>query len=122
MNYDINTFQNLNAWKEAHKLVLRIYKETKNFPTEERYRLTDQLCRASSSVAANLVEGNARLSRKEHLQYVNMAKGSLEEVKYHLLLARDLGYINISIYDEIITQTQSVGRLITGLMKYLKKS
>jgi len=122
MNNGLNTFENLDAWKESHKLVLRVYKETKKFPSGERYRLIDQLCRASSSVAANIVEGNARLSKKEHIQYLNMAKGSLEETKYHLLLAKDLGYLNEGVYEEIIIQAQSVGKLITGLMRYFVKT
>lgn len=53
----MESFENLHAWKEAHKLVLMVYKETKSFPSEERYRLIDQICRSSSSIAANLAEG-----------------------------------------------------------------
>lgn len=115
-----NTFQNLNAWKEAHKLVLMLYRGTNNLPAEEKFRLGDQIRRAGASVAANLVEGNARLSKKEHLQFVNLAKGSLEETKYHLLLAKDLGYLQEKIYNTLIVQAQTVGKLITGLMRYLR--
>jgi len=73
----MSTFEDLKAWREAHKLVLQIYKSTKSFPVEEKFRLVDQLCRSSSSVPANLVEGRARHTRKEYLQYVYQAKGSL---------------------------------------------
>lgn len=118
---NVNTFENLNAWKEAHTLVLMLYKETKRFPAEEKYRLGDQIRRSGASVAANLVEGNARLSRKEHIQFVNLAKGSLEETKYHLLLAKDLEYLTVNTYEMILQQAQLVGKLITGLMKYLMR-
>jgi len=118
----MDTFQNLNAWKEAHKLVLMIYTTTKTFPSDERFRLIDQLCRSASSVAANLVEGNARLSRKEHIQFVNLSKGSLEETKYHLLLAKDLDYITMEKYNVLLDQAHVVGRLITGLLRFLQKS
>lgn len=121
-NMNENTFENLNAWKESHKFVLMLYKETKLFPAEEKYRLGDQIRRAGASVAANLVEGNARLSKKEYLQFVNHAKGSLEETKYHLLLARDLGYLHEKLYNTLIEQAQIVGKLITGLMRYLQIS
>ena len=115
-----NTFEKLHAWEEAHKFVLMLYKETKRFPTEEKYRLGDQIRRAGASVAANLVEGNARLSKKEYLQFVNHAKGSLEETKYHLLLAKDLGYLDEKLYNALIEQSQVVGKLIAGLLKYLQ--
>lgn len=115
-----NKFEKLEVWKEAHKLVLTVYKETKSFPSEERFRLVDQLCRAASSVPANIVEGNSRNSPKEYKQFVYQAKGSLEEVKYHLLLAKDLGYLNEKSYGGMIDLANKIGMLITGLIRYLK--
>lgn len=117
-----NSFGKLEAWKEAHKLVIMIYKLVETFPSKETYRLVDQLCRSASSVAAILVEGNARGSRKEYIHFVFQARGSLEELKYHLLLSRDLGYLNDKLYMEIIEQADKVGRLINGLLRYLKSS
>ncbi len=115
-----DSFQDLKAWQEAHKLVLEVYKITKSFPQEEKYRLVDQLCRSSSSVAANLVEGRSRHTLKEYLQFVYQAKGSLEETKYHLLLARDLEYIHDIQYNELIDQSELATKLINGLISYLK--
>ncbi len=94
MIYEVrNKFEELECWKEAHRLVVQVYKITKKFPSDEKFRLVDQVCRSASSIAANIVEGNARNHKKEYLQFLYLAKGSLEETKYHLLLARDLGYI-----------------------------
>ena len=116
----VNKFETLNAWREAHKLVITVYKCTKNFPKDETYRLTDQLCRASSSVAANLVEGTSRNTNKEYRQFAFQARGSLEETKYHLLLAKDLGYLNEDIYNDIMFQADKTGKLINGLIRYLR--
>ncbi|HVT00909.1 MAG TPA: four helix bundle protein [Patescibacteria group bacterium] len=108
----INKFETLDAWKESHKLVLMIYKE-------ENYRLTDQICRSASSIAANLVEGSSRNTKKEYRQFAYQARASLEEAKYHLLLAKDLGYINESLYNKIMNQANITGKLINGLINYL---
>lgn len=113
-------FEDLKAWQEAHKLVIMIYKITKTFPAEEKFRLIDQVCRSSSSVAANLVEGAARAYRKEYLQFVYQSRGSLEETKYHILLAKDLGYLNLSQYNKILSQANLAGKLINGLISYLR--
>lgn len=113
-------FEDLKAWQEAHKLVIMIYKITKTFPAEEKFRLIDQICRSASSVAANLVEGSARAYRKEYLQFVYQSRGSLEETKYHLLLAQDLGYVKSIQYNNILNQANITGKLINGLIKYLR--
>jgi len=116
----VNNFEKLDAWKEAHKLVLQIYKITRKFPSIEKFRLVDQICRSASSVAANIVEGSSRQHKKEFLQYLYLSKGSLEETKYHLLLARDLGYITTKDYNSFIDQGNLVGKLTSGLIKYLR--
>lgn len=113
-------FEDLKAWQEAHKLVIMVYKVTKNFPAEEKFRLIDQICRSSSSAAANLAEGSSRAYRKEYLQFVYQSRGSLEETKYHLLLARDLGYLKSIQYNAILNQANVTGKLINGLIKYLR--
>lgn len=118
----INKFDELKVLTESHLLTLKIYKVTKSFPTEERFRLTDQLCRSSSSVPANIAEGNSRKSKKEFIQFLYQAKGSLSETQYHLLLAKDLKLIEINIFDELIISSDQIGRMISGLITYLSKS
>ena len=117
-----NRFENLIVWQKAHALVVKIYKITKKFPSEEKFRLVDQLCRSASSVPANIVEGNARRHKKEFLQFLNTALSSLEETRYHLLLAKDLEYISNTQYNELVNLANDVGRLISGLTRRLKSS
>lgn len=88
----INSYRDLAVWEKAHQLVLDIYEDTKRFPKEEMYGLTSQVRRAAVSVPANVAEGFKRISKKEKLRFYNISQSSLEEVRYYLLLAQDLGY------------------------------
>ena len=115
-----NRFENLIVWQKAHALVVKIYKITKKFPSEEKFRLVDQLCRSASSVPANIVEGNARRHKKEFLQFLNTALSSLEETKYHLFLAKDLEYLSNTQYNELLNLANDVGRLISSLIRHLR--
>lgn len=115
-----NKFEQLKVWKTAHELVLEVYKVTKNFPQEEKYSLVDQIKRSSSSIAANIVEGNERKTKKEFVQYLYQAKGSCAETKYHLLLSRDLGYLNIADYLKLAGMTIEISKMLASLINYLK--
>ena len=115
-----NQFEKLAVWKKTHKLVLLIYKLTSKFPSIEKFSLTDQLRRATISVVANIVEGNIRQSKKEILQFLYISKGSLEEVKYYLLLSRDLKYMSEIDYLEVQELANECGKIISGFIKYLK--
>jgi len=106
----LDKFENLKVFEEAHKLVLFIYRLTRKFPKAETYGLTSQIRRACVSIVANIIEGNSRGHRKEFLQFLYLAKGSLEETKYHLLLARDLKYITEEEYNTAHNQTELVGK------------
>ena len=87
------SFEQLVVWQRGHELVLSIYNVTKKFPREEIFSLTDQLRRAASSVTANIAEGFGKISTRDKLRFYNMAQGSLEETRNHLILAHDLHYI-----------------------------
>lgn len=101
-------------------MTLETYKVTKLFPSSERYGITAQLRRSSASVAANIVEGYKRRSDKDFAHFLNMADGSLEETKYHLLLAYDLKYLNKDKYEELSILADEVGRMLFGFQKKLK--
>lgn len=116
-NGKLDSFTDLNAWKEAHKLVLEIYKITKTFPKEELYSLVNQMRRAAISIVSNIAEGFSRQSYKEKVQFYFMAKGSLTEIQSQLLVAKDLGYISKEIFDQIANRTVIVHKLLTGLIK-----
>ena len=115
----VRTFRDLIVWQKAHLLVLGIYKVTKSFPSEEKFGLASQLRRSAASVPTNIVEGYKRKSRKEFLHFLNMAESSLEETKYHLLLARDLGYVEESEFMQLSNLCDEVGRMLSGLQRSL---
>jgi len=114
-----NDTNKLMVWQKSHELTLKIYEITKNFPKEELFGLTSQIRRAAASVPSNIVEGKARGSNKEYKRFLLVARGSLEETKYQLLLAKDLKYIDEQKYEEILNLSKDVGRLLAGLIKTL---
>ena len=116
----ITSWKDLEVWNLSHNAVLRIYQITKGFPTDERFRLVDQLFRAAASVPANIAEGKGRNSLREYVQFLSIARGSVEEVKYFLLLARDLKYLDQPDYDGITNDYDRVGRMLNGLMNSLR--
>lgn len=85
-------FEDLIVWQKAHAFVLGVYKASRSFPREETYGLTAQLRRAAISVPANIAEGFKRRGRPDKARHMNIAQGSLEEARYYLRLAEDLGY------------------------------
>ncbi len=118
---NIRSFRDLKVWKEAHQFVLNIYKITSEFPKIELYGLTSQIRRASSSIPANIAEGFGRFSTKEYIQFLIIARGSLEEVNYFLILSKDLTYITETNYQLLSKQTDNIGKMINGLINSLRK-
>ena len=116
----IKSFTDLNAWKESHRLVLMVYKTTKDFPSDERFGLSNQLRRAVVSISSNIAEGFSRRSQEDKNHFYFMAQGSNTEVQNQLLIARDVGYINKDNFKENANQTVVVNKLINGLIKSSK--
>jgi four helix bundle protein len=112
--------RNLRAFELADDLVLAVYKATRAFPTDERFGLTSQLRRASVSIVANIVEGCARDTEKELLQFLNVAFGSTREVGYHINLATRLGYLPRNDSDSLNAKYEETARVLSGLRKSLK--
>jgi four helix bundle protein len=108
------TFKELVLWQKAHELTLNIYKITRDFPKEETYALTSQVRRASVSIAANIAEGYKKKTKPHKLNFLNISEGSLEEVKYYLVLANDLDYIKKETYTKLESLSEEVGRILTG--------
>ena len=113
------TFKSIKAWQKAHELVLNIYDVTTKFPVSERFGLTAQLRRSASSVATNIVEGYKRKSRKDFAHFLNMSDASLEETKYHLLLAFDLKFLDKNDYEKLLATADETGRMRSGFQKRL---
>ncbi len=115
----VDNLENLLVWQKSHALVLNIYEITKDFPKEESFGLTSQMRRAATSIPCNIVEGKARGSNKEFKRFLLIARGSLEELKYQIVLSRDLNYINEKKHNILIESAKEVGRLLAGLIKSL---
>jgi four helix bundle protein len=113
-------FRKLKVWEVAHGFVLDIYKASKHFPSEEKFGLVSQLRRAAVSIPANMAEGNIRSSRAEYMRFLDMARASLVEVEYYLILSRDLGYIPAATHDELQAKRMHVGRLLHRLIGSLR--
>jgi len=84
----------LRVYHEAHALTISIYKQTRDFPRDEWFGIRAQVRRAAVSIATNIVEGNARRSTPEYVNFLNVARGSAAEVAYLVLLASELGYLS----------------------------
>lgn len=116
-----NSFKDLIVWQKSHQLVLAIYSITKTFPKEEIFSLTNQVRRASVSIAANISEGYKKKTVPNKLNFINIAEGSLEEVKYYIILSKDLKYIDEKNYEQLYIYAEEVGRLISGYEKAISK-
>ena len=116
----IKSYEDLIVWKKAYGLALSIYKITKKFPSSELYSLTNQIRRCSVSISANIAEGRGRQYKKEFIHFLFISKGSLEETKVFIRLAKDLEYISENEFNELQNKYNEVGRLLSGLIKSLK--
>ena len=116
MGEKIKSFTDLIAWKEAHNVVLAIYKITKEFPREEMFGLVSQMRRCSVSISSNIAEGFSRKSKNEKTQFYHIALGSITELQNQLLIARDLNYLDKEIFLKIAELTVRVSKLINGLI------
>ena len=113
-------FRKLKVWEKGHALTLAVSKSTVRFPKEDLYGLTSQIRRASASIPANIAEGCGRGGKAELGQFLRVAMGSASEVEYHLLLARDLGYLDISLYGELDAKAKEVKRMLTSFILKVK--
>jgi len=116
----ITSFREIVAWQKAHNLTLEIYRITQQFPKTEEYNLISQIRRCAVSVPSNIAEGFARKSLKDSKRFYLIAEGSLEELKYQLLLSFDLRYINQSEYLQINERAEEASRLLVAWKKAQK--
>jgi len=112
------TFENLDVWQFAHKLTLLVYRETSKLPPDERFGLVSQMRRAAVSVPANIAEGFKKRGPKDKVNFYNIAQGSLEELRYYLILTRDPGYL--PQVDEALARADQVGRMLYALVATIR--
>jgi four helix bundle protein len=113
-------FKKLQVWAKAHELTLEIYRVTHSFPHDEQYGLSSQLKRACSSIPANIAEGCGRNSNNELVRFLDIAMGSASETQYHVLLARDLGYVSHDDYPDLDSRIEEVKRMLGSLITKIR--
>lgn len=113
------SFKDLVVWQKSHALALAVYRTTAAFPKTEVYGLASQMRRAAVSVPANIAEGFGRSSRPDKSRMLNIAQGSLDELRYYLLLAADLGY---PVDDSVVTLANEVGRVLDSYRRKIVSS
>jgi len=113
------TFEDLVVWQKSHALVLAIYRFSAMFPKNELYGLTLQIRRAAVSTPANIAEGFKKRGKADKARFMNIAQGSLEETRYYLILARDLGYLDSHT---LLSQLEEVSRLLEAYSRTILAS
>lgn len=116
----IRSFIDLNTWKEGHRLVLMVYKVTKEFPQDELFSLTNQVRRCVVSITSNVAEGFSRQSYKEKIQFYYISQGSLTELQNQLIISRDVEYISEIQFKTLFDQSVVVNKLLNGLIRSSK--
>jgi len=111
------TFRDLTVWRKGHEFVLGVYGFTAGFPKHETYSLCSQMRRAAVSVPANIAEGFRKRGRADKVRFMNTAEGSLEESRYYLILAQDLGYGNT---EKLMALLEEVSRLLNAYSKAIQ--
>lgn len=115
----MGSYRDLVVYKEAYGFVIGIYSVTRDFPQEEKYGIVSQIRRAATSVVANIVEGQSRGSNKDFSRFLRIARASLSECELFLELSKDLGYISVDMYDDLVSKKARIGYLISRLMNKL---
>lgn len=113
------SFEDLLVWQLAHALVLAIYRESIKFPKAELYGLVSQVRRAAVSIPANIAEGFKRRTKADKVRLMNVAQASAEEVRYYLILAHDLKYLDKT---DLLAKLDEVSRMLDAYIKGIQRS
>ena len=120
-NNKYNDFRDLEVWQKCKELRQNIWGLCKQFPKEEKYRLSDQMIRASRSSTACIAEGYGRFHFQENIQFCRQARGSLYELIDHVDVALDCNYMEVNSFESLINQIKTAIRILNGYIKYLKQ-
>jgi len=110
----------LEIWKKGIEITKQVYNITESFPKTEIYGLTSQMRRAAVSIPSNISEGAARNTKKEFIQFLHNARGSLSELDTQMIIALELGFLDKNTYDSVEKELNHENKMITGLIKTLK--
>ncbi len=118
----MKSFEELECWKKATVLRKKLSILVKAFPSEEKYRLCDQIIRASRSVTANIAEGFGRFHYQENIQFCRQSRGSLYELIDHLIVARDENYISDAVLTDLKKELHECLAILNGFINYLGRT
>ena len=114
-------FRKYPVWQQAVDYATKVYKITADMPYFEKKGLCDQLQRAAVSISSNVAEGSARTSDSEFAHFLDIALGSAYEVETQLLISKNVGYIDINIYNQLLDELISIEKQLTGLVNSIRK-
>ena len=117
----MKTHKDLDVWKKSIEFVSEIYQVTSSFPKEELYGLTSQIRRAAISIPSNIAEGAARNHKKEFTQFLYISLSSSTELETQIIIAHNLGYINLSQYNLYLEKLGIISKMLQGLIKSIDK-
>lgn len=115
----VNHYRDLLVWQKSMDVVVRCYKLTETFPSDEKFGLSSQLRRAAVSVPANIAEGHGRSQTKPYINHLSISMGSLKELKTHILIAKELGYVSETQISKLIDDCDEIGKMLNGLRQSL---
>ena len=116
----MKSYKELEVWQKSVNLAIETYKIIKKFPQEERFGLTAQVQRATTSVPANIAEGWGRGSTKEYIQFLLIARGSLTELETHLIIAHQLDYLSKDELEQLQKEIENIGKMLNRLIQTLR--
>ena len=116
----INSFRDLIIWQKSMTLVTAIYAETKHFPSEEMYGLTNQMRRSAISIPSNIAEGYGRNSSGDYKRFLHIAVGSLFELQTQIAIAFNLNYITKELFQTLFEKTKELDRMLLSLINKIK--
>jgi four helix bundle protein len=112
-------FEKLDAWQKAIDFADLVYNQTRGFPADERFGLTNQMRRAAVSVSSNIPEGTSRMSQTDFARFIEIATGSVFEVVSQSFIARRQGFLTQEAFAELYSAADEIGRMLSGLRKSL---
>jgi len=118
----MESYKELEVWRQSIELTIFVYALTKLFPREEQYSLTNQVQRAATSIPANIAEGWGRGITKEYILHLKYSRGSLMELETHLIVAERLGYVNRENLEKLQREIGHIGKMLNGLIASLKRN
>ena len=111
----------LDVWKISMDLVVEVYRLTDAFPPKETYCLTDQIRRSAISIPSNIAEGAARNTKREFINFLHIAQGSLSELDTQMEIAKRLEYLKENDWKSLDEMMIRIDKMLSGLVKQLKR-